>query len=399
MKTSFNKATTKIFKLMAINKQQVRTALTHVMHPQMDKDLVSLDMIEDLIVQDTFITFTIDLPEKDAKLEADLKEKCKEAIHKFVDKDAVLDINTAVNISKFRNNEDNGEFPGQGHRQKKEDESDEADALSGVKNVIAVASGKGGVGKSTVAVNLACGLARTGAKVGLLDTDIYGPSIPTMMDTHERPNITTSKKLIPMEKYGVRFLSMGLLVDPDQAMIWRGPMVTSAVKQFMNEVEWGELDYLVLDLPPGTGDIQLTLVQTVPLTGSVIVSTPQDVALDDARKGVAMFKKVNVPVLGIVENMAYFIPEDMPEKKYHIFGKHGARNLADRIGTNFLGEIPLEQKVRESGDEGKPIVLDEELDSVSAKKFVELSNNVIQQLAIRNKEQDPTEKIDIKIKP
>ncbi|WP_138431195.1 Mrp/NBP35 family ATP-binding protein [Fodinibius saliphilus] len=384
---------------MAINKQQVRTALTHVMHPQMDKDLVSLDMIEDLIVQDTFITFTIDLPEKDAKLEADLKEKCKEAIHKFVDKDAVLDINTAVNISKFRNNEDNGEFPGQGHRQKKEDESDEADALSGVKNVIAVASGKGGVGKSTVAVNLACGLARTGAKVGLLDTDIYGPSIPTMMDTHERPNITTSKKLIPMEKYGVRFLSMGLLVDPDQAMIWRGPMVTSAVKQFMNEVEWGELDYLVLDLPPGTGDIQLTLVQTVPLTGSVIVSTPQDVALDDARKGVAMFKKVNVPVLGIVENMAYFIPEDMPEKKYHIFGKHGARNLADRIGTNFLGEIPLEQKVRESGDEGKPIVLDEELDSVSAKKFVELSNNVIQQLAIRNKEQDPTEKIDIKIKP
>jgi len=383
---------------MSINKQQVRMALTHVMHPDADKDLVSLDMIEDLIVQEKFITFTIDLPEKNAKLEAQLKEKCEEAIKKYVAEDAVLDITTAVNISKFRDDEGEPDFPGQGHRKKKQQEEGNEEILSGVKNIIAVASGKGGVGKSTVAVNLACGLARTGAKVGLLDTDIYGPSIPTMMDTHERPNITTSKKLIPMEKYNVRFLSMGLLVDPDQAMIWRGPMVTSAVKQFMQEVEWGELDYLVLDLPPGTGDIQLTLVQTVPLTGAIIVSTPQNVALDDARKGVAMFKKVNVPVLGMVENMAYFVPEDMPEKKYYIFGKHGARDLAERIGTNFLGEIPLEQAVRESGDEGKPIVLGD-LNTKSAQAFVELSNNVIQQLAIRNQEQDPTEKIDIKIKP
>lgn len=389
---------------MPINKQQVRTALTHVMHPEMEKDLVTLDMIEDLIVQDSFITFTIDLPEKNSKLESHLKEKCEEAIRTYVNEGAVLDINTAVNISKFRDQEDGrGEeqaFPGQGHRKKKKQQKDEGEELlSGVKNVIAVASGKGGVGKSTVAVNLACGLARTGAKVGLLDTDIYGPSIPTMMDTHERPNITTQKKLIPLKKYGIRFLSMGLLVDPDQAMIWRGPMVTSAVKQFMEEVEWGELDYLVLDLPPGTGDIQLTLVQTVPLTGAVIVSTPQTVALDDARKGVAMFKKVNVPVLGLVENMAYFIPEDRPDKKYHIFGKHGARDLAERIGAHFLGEIPLEQAVRESGDAGKPIVLEEGLESRSAQAFVELSNNVIQQLAIRNQKQKPTEKIDIKIRP
>ncbi|SMO36954.1 Mrp/NBP35 family ATP-binding protein [Fodinibius sediminis] len=383
---------------MPINKQQVRTALTHVIHPQMEKDLVTLDMIEDLVVQDSFITFTIDLPEKDTKLETLLKEKCEKAIRKYVAEDAVLDITTAVNISKFRNKENSGDFPGQGHRSQKK-QQDEEELLSGVKNVIAVASGKGGVGKSTVAVNLACGLARTGAKVGLLDTDIYGPSIPTMMDTHKRPNITTQKKLVPLKKYGVRFLSMGLLVDPDQAMIWRGPMVTSAVKQFMEEVEWGELDYLVLDLPPGTGDIQLTLVQTVPLTGAVIVSTPQTVALDDARKGVAMFKKVNVPVLGMVENMAYFIPEDMPDKKYHIFGKHGARKLAERMGTNFLGEIPLEQAVRESGDAGKPIVLQEDLKSKSAQAFVELSNNVMQQLSIRNQEQAPTEKIDIKIKP
>jgi ATP-binding protein involved in chromosome partitioning len=388
---------------MSINKQQVRTALTHVIHPEWEKDLVTLNMIEDLIVQDKFVTFTIDLPEKNPKLDNKLKEMCRDAIHKYVDKDTVLDITTAVNISKFKDNGSGqngkgGEFPGQGHRkQQQQQEPDEI--LAGVDNVIAVASGKGGVGKSTVAVNLACGLARTGAKVGLLDTDIYGPSIPTMFGTHERPNITTRKKLIPLEKHGVKFLSMGLLVDPDQAMIWRGPMVTSAVKQFMQEVEWGELDYLVLDLPPGTGDIQLTLVQTVPLTGAVVVSTPQTVALDDARKGVAMFKKVNVPVLGIVENMAYFVPPDMPEKKYYIFGKHGARKLAERIGTNFLGEIPLEQSVRESGDKGKPIVLDEDLESKSARAFVELSNNVIQQLAIRNKEQGPTEKIDIKFKP
>lgn len=386
---------------MAIKKQQIRTALTHVMHPQGDKDLVTLNMIEDLVVQDKFITFTIDLPEKNPKLENTLKEKCREAIHKFVDKDAVLDITTAVNISKF-NKQENGKaaFPGQGHRQKKQQKQDEPEEVfPGVDNIIAVASGKGGVGKSTVAVNLACGLARTGAKVGLLDTDIYGPSIPTMFDSHERPNITAHKKLIPLKKHGVHFLSMGLLVDPDQAMIWRGPMVTSAVKQFMQEVEWGELDYMVLDLPPGTGDVQLTIVQTVPLTGAVVVSTPQTVALDDARKGVAMFKKVNVPVLGIVENMAYFVPPDMPDKKYHIFGKHGARKLAERIGTNFLGEIPLEQSVRESGDSGKPIVMEDDLKSKSAQAFVELSNNVIQQLAIRNKEQAATEKIDIKIKP
>jgi len=387
---------------MSINKQQVRSALTHVIHPQGDKDLVSLNMIEDLVVQDKFVAFTIDLPDKDPKLENLLKEKCREAIHKFVDQDAVLDITTAVNISKFGNDDaDEGSpaFPGQGNRQKKEQNKEEEEVFPGVDNIIAVASGKGGVGKSTVAVNLACGLARTGAKVGLLDTDIYGPSIPTMFDSHERPNITADKKLIPPKKHGVKFLSMGLLVDPDQAMIWRGPMVTSAVKQFMQEVEWGELDYMVLDLPPGTGDIQLTLVQTAPLTGAVVVSTPQTVALDDARKGVAMFEKVNVPVLGIVENMAYFVPPDMPEKKYHIFGKHGARELAERIGANFLGEIPLEQSVRESGDNGTPIVMEEGLKSKSAQAFVELSNNVIQQVAIRNKEQAGTEKIDITIKP
>lgn len=386
---------------MSINKQQVRSALTHVIHPENEKDLVSLQMIEDLIVQDKFITFTIEMPEKDAKMEARLKKLCTEAIKKYVAEDAVLDITTAVNISKWSKDGEGGDgkpaFPGQGHREKQQQE-EPGEILGGVDNIIAVASGKGGVGKSTVAVNLACGLARTGAKVGLLDTDIYGPSIPTMMDAHERPNITTRKKLIPLKKYGVHFLSMGLLVDPDQAMIWRGPMVTSAVKQFMQEVEWGELDYMVLDLPPGTGDVQLTIVQTVPLTGAIVVSTPQNVALDDARKGVAMFKKVNVPVLGIVENMAWFTPPELPDKKYYLFGKHGARKLAERMGINFLGEIPIEQKLRESGDAGRPIVLQEE-DSLSKKAFMELSQNTIQQLAIRKEKQDPTEKVDIKIKP
>ncbi|MDZ7772669.1 MAG: Mrp/NBP35 family ATP-binding protein [Balneolaceae bacterium] len=385
---------------MSINKQQVRSALTHVIHPENEKDLVSLDMIEDLIVQDKFITFTVELPEKDSELEAELKERCAEAIKKYVAEDAVLDITTAVNISKWSKDGEGEDgkpaFPGQGHREKQQEEPQEI--LGGVENIIAVASGKGGVGKSTVAVNLACGLARTGAKVGLLDTDIYGPSIPTMMDAHERPNITTRKKLIPLKKHGVHFLSMGLLVDPDQAMIWRGPMVTSAVKQFMQEVEWGELDYMVLDLPPGTGDVQLTIVQTVPLTGAIVVSTPQNVALDDARKGVAMFKKVNVPVLGIVENMAWFTPPELPDKKYYLFGKHGARNLAERMGINFLGEIPIEEKLRESGDEGRPIVLQEE-DSLSKKAFMEISQNTIQQLAIRREDQAPTQKVDIKIKP
>jgi ATP-binding protein involved in chromosome partitioning len=384
---------------MAIKKEQIRLALMHVIHPEAEKDLVSLDMIEDLIVQEKFVAFTIDLPAKNPSLETKLKQLCKEAIHKYVDKDAVLDITTAVNISKFRKNK-NSTTPSPGHNQQQQKKPKAAaKVFPGVDQIIAVASGKGGVGKSTVAVNLACGLARTGAKVGLLDTDIYGPSVPTMLGSHEKPEITSERKLVPLKKHGISFLSMGLLVDPDQAMIWRGPMVTSAVKQFMQEVEWGELDYVVLDLPPGTGDIQLTIVQTVPLTGAVIVSTPQIVALDDARKGVAMFKKVHVPVLGMVENMAYFIPEDMPEKKYYIFGKRGVRNLAERTGTNFLGEIPLEQSVRESGDEGKPVVLDEGLTSKSAQAFVELSNNVVQQLAIRNKERPHTEKIDIKIKP
>lgn len=360
---------------MPINKEQVKTALAHVLHPTEKQDLISLDMIQDLIVQDKYVSFTLEMPEQNEPLAIDLKEKATGAIHKFIDKEAVVDIQVGINVSK---------------RKKAPEPAAQAQTriLPNVKHIIAVASGKGGVGKSTVAVNIAAALARTGAKVGLMDTDVYGPSIPTMFNLFDRPNITTQKKLIPLEKYGIKMVSMGFLVDVNQAMVWRGPMATSAIQQFMKDVEWGELDYMVLDMPPGTGDIQLTIVQTVPLSGAVIVSTPQTVALDDVRKGVAMFQKVKVPVLGVIENMAYFIPPDMPDKKYHIFGEGGASRLAEELAVPVLGEIPLEQPIREAGDNGKPIVIADE-HSNAATGFISATNNMIQQLALRSDESNP----------
>jgi ATP-binding protein involved in chromosome partitioning len=376
---------------MSIHKEQIKSALTHVLHPQYEKDLISLDLIQDLVIQDKYVAFTLELPVKDDSLANHLKKECTAAIQKFVDKEAVLDITVGVNISKRRELEGDEGQPAQ-------PQQPQEPVLAGVKNVIAVASGKGGVGKSTVAANLAVALSQTGAKVGLLDTDIYGPSVPTMFDVKERPNITTQKKLVPIEKHGVHLVSMGFLVDTDQAMIWRGPMVTSAVKQFMQEVEWGELDYLILDLPPGTGDIQLTIVQTVPLTGAVIVSTPQTVALDDARKGVAMFSKVNVPVLGIVENMAYFVPDDAPEKKYYIFGKHGARKLAQKLEVPFLGEVPLREQIRETSDSGTPVVASDPA-SPAAIGLKEIANRVQQTVSLQNKNGSGGKKVNIKIRP
>jgi ATP-binding protein involved in chromosome partitioning len=374
---------------MSINKEQVKSALSQILHPGEQRDLISLNMVQDVVCQDKYVSFTLEFPEKNEDLENQLRLKCEEAIQKFIDKEAIVDIQTAVNLSMKREME--GSEPGKEQAQQQE-------ILPGVKNIIAVASGKGGVGKSTVAVNIAASLAKQGHKVGLMDTDIYGPSIPTMFNIHDRPNITTKKKLVPHEKFGIKLVSMGFLVDVDQAMVWRGPMATSAVKQFMTDVEWGELDYLILDLPPGTGDIQLTIVQTVPLTGAVIVSTPQTVALDDARKGVAMFKKVNVPVLGMVENMAYFTPPDMPDKKYYIFGKGGAAHLAEEMNVPVLAEVPLQQTLREGGDSGKPIVL-EDSESPAATALMQATGNMQQQLALRNKEQSPTKKVDIKFRP
>ena len=263
------------------------------------------------------------------------------------------------------------------------------------KNFIAVASGKGGVGKSTVASNLAVALAETGAKVGLLDADIYGPSAPLMFGAEdEKPRVNEDRDIVPLERHGVKLLSMGFLMDEANAVIWRGPMVSSAVRQFLGQAAWGELDHLVIDLPPGTGDIQLTLVQTVPLTGAVVVSTPQPVALADARKAVAMFRNVQVPVLGVVENMAYFTPPDLPDRRYYLFGEAGAQRLAAELDVPVLGEIPIEQATRAAGDFGTPVVL-REPESAASKAFAAMAGRVTAEVERRNAEAPPTQPIEI----
>jgi ATP-binding protein involved in chromosome partitioning len=267
---------------------------------------------------------------------------------------------------------------------------DNAPLLPGVKNIVAIASGKGGVGKSTVTSNLAVALAQAGAKVGLIDADIYGPSIPTMFNCEfEQPEIKQINGrniIIPIEQYGVKLISIGFLAPPDSAIVWRGPMASSALKQFFSDADWGELDYLLIDLPPGTSDIHLTLVQTVPVTGAVIVTTPQKVALADANKGLAMFKQpqINVPILGIVENMAYFTPEELPDNKYYIFGKDGGKNLSEKYNVPLLGQIPLVQSIRESGDSGLPAAMKE---GPVGEAFKELAETLARQIAIRNARQ------------
>ncbi|HEY6953002.1 MAG TPA: iron-sulfur cluster carrier protein ApbC, partial [Bacteroidota bacterium] len=266
--------------------------------------------------------------------------------------------------------------------------------LPGVKNTIAVASGKGGVGKSTVAVNLAVSLAMDGARVGLVDADVYGPSIPLMFGINDRPKVSNNK-LIPLEKHGVKIMSIGFLVDPMQAVIWRGPMASGALKQFMSDVTWGDLDYLIFDMPPGTGDIQLTLVQTVPLTGAVIVSTPQDVALADARKGLVMFNKVNVPVIGIIENMSYYICSHCGQRE-NIFDTGGGSRTAKELNVPFLGEIPINTAIRVGGDKGVPIV-SADPDSPDAQVIRQIARNMAAQISIRNVDGIPTPNVEILI--
>lgn len=258
--------------------------------------------------------------------------------------------------------------------------------LPGVKNTIAVASGKGGVGKSTIAVNLAVALAREGANVGLIDADIYGPSIPTMLGVKDKPKVyqsDNSVRMIPIESYGIKMISIGLLVDENAPVIWRGPMASGAIKQFMSDVEWGVLDYLIFDMPPGTGDIQLTLVQTIPLTGAIIVTTPQEVSLIDARKALKMFTRVNVPIVGVIENMSYFVAPDTG-KKYDIFGTGGGNQLAEELDAPFLGGMPIEPKIRVGGDNGIPILFDDP-DSQSAKNILEISRKLAGQIELRNR--------------
>lgn len=266
-------------------------------------------------------------------------------------------------------------------------------AIEGIRNVVLIASGKGGVGKSTVAVNLAISLARQGYRVGLVDTDIYGPSIPVMMGVEDaKPRVNDERRIIPVEQYGVKLLSMGFLVDPEKAVIWRGPMVSSAIRQFLGEAEWGDLDFLIMDLPPGTGDIQLTIVQTVPLAGAIIVSTPQKVALADARKGIAMFGQVEVPVVGIVENMAWFEPPDAPGKRYFLFGKGGAAALAEKAGVDLIGQIPLQESVREACDAGKPSAA---MGGPVAEQFDTLARNAARAVFRRTATMPASQKIEI----
>ena len=362
-----------------ITKEAVLEALSNVQEPDLGKDLVTLNMVSDIKIDGKNVSFTVMLTTPACPLKEMIERACVNAIHLLVDKEAIVKVFLDAKVNSNR--------------------KDNKDILPNVKNIILVVSGKGGVGKSTVAVNLALGLAEEGAKVGLLDADIYGPSIPIMLGLRdERPkmvDIDGKGMIVPMERFGIKAMSIGLLIDEKQAVIWRGPMASSALRQFITEVYWQDLDYLVIDMPPGTGDVHLTIVQTVPVTGAVVVSTPQAVASADARKAIMMLKQpqINVPILGVIENMAYFTPAELPENKYYIFGKGGARKMAEQFELPFLGEIPIVQSIREGGDSGTPAVIGDE--PISKKAFVDLAKRVAQNIAIRNADLEPTKVVQM----
>lgn len=351
-----------------MTKEKVLEALSNVQEPDLGKDLVTLNMVKDIAIEGNYVSFTVVLTTPACPMKDMIKNACVNAIKLLVSKEATVQVNFTSNTTTKR--------------------TDEGAVLPKVKNIIAVVSGKGGVGKSTVAANLALALSQGGAKVGLMDADIYGPSVPIMFGVRgERPmmmEIEGKGMIVPLEKYGIKLMSIGLLVDEKNAVVWRGPMASSAIRQFVTDVYWDELDYLVVDMPPGTGDIHLTLMQTVPVTGSVIVTTPQDVALADAKKGIAMFgqAQLNVPVIGLVENMSYFTPAELPENKYYIFGKEGGKRLAEEYDLPFLGQIPLVQSIREGGDSGVPIMMSD--DVISRKAFEGFASYVVRSIAMRN---------------
>jgi ATP-binding protein involved in chromosome partitioning len=351
-----------------MTKEKVLEALSNVQEPDLGKDLVTLNMVKDIAIEGNYVSFTVVLTTPACPMKDMIKNACVNAIKLLVNKEATVQVNFTSNTTTKR--------------------TDEGAVLPKVKNIIAVVSGKGGVGKSTVAANLALALSQGGAKVGLMDADIYGPSVPIMFGVRgERPmmmEIEGKGMIVPLEKYGIKLMSIGLLVDEKNAVVWRGPMASSAIRQFVTDVYWDELDYLVVDMPPGTGDIHLTLMQTVPVTGSVIVTTPQDVALADAKKGIAMFgqAQLNVPVIGLVENMSYFTPAELPENKYYIFGKEGGKRLAEEYDLPFLGQIPLVQSIREGGDSGVPIMMSD--DVISRKAFEGFASYVVRSIAMRN---------------
>ncbi len=352
---------------------EVIAALGKVIHPEKQKDIISLNMLKHLMVSGNEILFTVELDSQSRQTKIAIEDSCRAEIKKL-NAEANIDIRFSGEAVTTARRNDN--------------------VLKGVKNIIAVVSGKGGVGKSTVSSNLALALAETGASVGLMDADIYGPSAPIMFGVRgERPmmrEVDGKGMIVPLEKFGIKIISIGLLVDEKSAVAWRGPMVSSAIRQFVTDVDWGELDYLVIDMPPGTGDIHLTLMQLVPVTGAVVVTTPQDVALADAKKAVAMFgqAQVKIPIIGLVENMAYFTPAELPENKYYIFGKQGGQRLADEFDLDFLGEIPIVQSIREGGDIGVPAMLNDDFATKSA--FVKFADEVVKNVNRINKGEDKT---------
>jgi len=349
-----------------ITKEQVLKALSNVEDPDFKKDLVTLNMIKDIEITPDTLSFSVELTTPACPMKEHLERACRNAITYFVSKDIEVKINMTSRIVAPKNSQ-----------------------LPNIKHIILVSSGKGGVGKSTVACNLALALSMQGAKTGLIDADIYGPSLPIMFGLEgEKPQSIQGAdgkpKIVPLEKWGLKLLSIGFFTDPNQPVPWRGPMASSAVKQLFNDAEWGELDYLIVDLPPGTGDIHITIAQGYPITGAVIVSTPQNVAVADATKGIGMFlmDSINIPLLGIIENMAYFTPAELPDNKYYIFGKGGGKYLSEKFKVPLLGEIPLVKSISDSGDNGVPAVMDE--DSIVGKVFMEIASRVAQQLSILN---------------
>lgn len=365
--------------------QLIIDALKHVKHPGKGKDIVTLEMVEDDIkIDGKKITFSLLFDRVNDPFVGSIKKAAVQAIKTYGGEDAEISENSIyVKIKPKVVKEANS-------------------ALPGVKNIIAVASGKGGVGKSTVTSNLAVALANAGYSVGLLDADIYGPSVPKMFNTEDAHPVVEvidgKNRISPVEQYGVKMLSIGYFVNQEDALVWRGAMATGALKQLITEGNWGELDYFLIDLPPGTSDIHLTLVQTLPITGAVIVSTPQAVALADVIKGISMFngKGVNVPVLGLVENMAYFTPAELPENKYYIFGKEGCKKLAAEINVPLLGQLPIVQSICEGGDSGEPVALNS--NSVMGLAFAELAEKVVRAVEHRNATLPETKIVEIKTK-
>lgn len=366
---------------MKLNKQDIYKALETITAPGEGKNMVESGAVKNVITfgDEVIVDITIANPSLQAKKRTEVD--IMKTIHDIVYEKAKVTVNVKVDAPAIPKNEIKGK------------------SIPGIQNIVAIASGKGGVGKSTVTANLAVILAKMGFKVGVLDADIYGPSIPIMFDVEsERPLAVTidgKSKMKPVENYGVKILSIGFFTKPDQAVVWRGPMASKALNQMIFDAHWGELDFMLIDLPPGTGDIHLSIMQALPLTGAVIVSTPQKVALADAKKGVAMFQQdsINVPVLGIIENMAFFIPEELPNNKYYIFGKEGAKHLAEDLQVPFLGEIPLVQSIREAGDIGRPAALQTATPLEQA--FEKLTQNIVQEVVRRNDDLPPTEAIKI----